>query len=94
MTMSKIEGYPSISALDRKSAAKYHMFILVNIFLGSIITGSALQQLKTFIDLPPTEYVLLLFPRKMDGFKYFYLMIFTCNLSTEINLWWTTMVVT
>ncbi|PPR89081.1 hypothetical protein GOBAR_AA31597 [Gossypium barbadense] len=55
MTMSKIEGYPSISALDRKSAAKYHMFILVNIFLGSIITGSALQQLKTFIDLPPTE---------------------------------------
>ncbi|KAG4132775.1 hypothetical protein ERO13_D08G054800v2 [Gossypium hirsutum] len=55
MTMSKIEGYPSISALDRKSAAKYHMFILVNVFLGSIITGSALQQLKTFIDLPPTE---------------------------------------
>ncbi|KAK8486716.1 hypothetical protein V6N11_069078 [Hibiscus sabdariffa] len=55
MTMSVIEGYPSLSALDRRSAAKYHMFILVNIFLGSIITGSALQQLKTFLEKPPTE---------------------------------------
>ncbi|KAL4311343.1 hypothetical protein GQ457_01G051450 [Hibiscus cannabinus] len=55
MTMSVLEGYPSLSALDRRSAAKYHMFILVNIFLGSIITGSALQQLKTFLEKPPTE---------------------------------------
>ncbi|XP_039048119.1 CSC1-like protein At4g02900 [Hibiscus syriacus] len=55
MTMSIIEGYPSFSSLDRRSAAKYHMFILVNIFLGSVITGSALQQLKTFLEKPPTE---------------------------------------
>ncbi|XP_022759718.1 CSC1-like protein At4g02900 isoform X1 [Durio zibethinus] len=55
MTMSKIEGFSSLSSLDRRSAGKYHLFILVNVFLGSIITGTALQQLKTFLDQPPTE---------------------------------------
>ncbi|KAE8666914.1 hypothetical protein F3Y22_tig00112471pilonHSYRG00011 [Hibiscus syriacus] len=43
MTMSIIEGYPSLSSLDRRSAAKYHMFILINIFLGSVITGCSLK---------------------------------------------------
>ncbi|XVF21817.1 hypothetical protein REPUB_Repub12eG0122500 [Reevesia pubescens] len=55
MTMSKIEGFSSLSSLDRRSAGKYHLFILVNVFLGSIITGTAFQQLKTFLDQPPTE---------------------------------------
>lgn len=47
--MSKIEGYTSFSSLDMKSAEKYHLFILVNVFLGSIITGTAFQQLNKFI---------------------------------------------
>ncbi|EOX94833.1 ERD (early-responsive to dehydration stress) family protein [Theobroma cacao] len=55
MTMSKIEGFSSLSSLDRRSAGKYHLFILVNVFLGSIITGTAFQQLKSFLDQPPTE---------------------------------------
>ncbi|OMO77795.1 hypothetical protein CCACVL1_14833 [Corchorus capsularis] len=55
MAMSKIEGFTSLSSLDRRSAGKYHLFILVNVFLGSIITGTALQQLKTFLDQSPTE---------------------------------------
>ncbi|XWS76446.1 hypothetical protein CRYUN_Cryun01aG0176800 [Craigia yunnanensis] len=55
MAMSKIEGFSSLSSLDRRSAGKYHLFILVNVFLGSIITGTAFQQLKTFLDQPPTE---------------------------------------
>ncbi|XVE77753.1 hypothetical protein DITRI_Ditri13aG0087800 [Diplodiscus trichospermus] len=55
MTMSKIEGFSSFSSLDRRSAGKYHLFILVNVFLGSIITGTAFQQLKTFLEQPPTE---------------------------------------
>ncbi|KAK6937493.1 CSC1/OSCA1-like, cytosolic domain [Dillenia turbinata] len=55
MTMSKIEGLTSLSSLERRSAAKYHLFILVNVFLGSILTGSALQQLQTFINRPPSE---------------------------------------
>ncbi|KAK4776574.1 hypothetical protein SAY86_005262 [Trapa natans] len=56
MLMSKIEGYTSLSSLERRSAGKYHLFILVNVFLGSIITGTALQQLKTFLKEAPTEF--------------------------------------
>ncbi|KAE8732526.1 CSC1-like protein [Hibiscus syriacus] len=57
MTMSKIEGFPSRSSLDRRSAGKYHLFLLVNVFLGSIITGAAFDQLKIFLHQPPTEHV-------------------------------------
>lgn len=49
MMMSKIEGYTSLSALDRRSASTYYLFILVNIFLGSVITGTAFQQLHSFL---------------------------------------------
>ncbi|KAF6173235.1 hypothetical protein GIB67_026930 [Kingdonia uniflora] len=49
MLMSKIEGFISISALERRAAAKYYIFILVNVFLGSIITGTAFQQLDNFL---------------------------------------------
>lgn len=56
MIMSKIEGFTSISSLERTSAAKYHLFILVNVFLGSIIAGAAFEQLKTFLDQSPAEY--------------------------------------
>ncbi|RZC53233.1 hypothetical protein C5167_012089 [Papaver somniferum] len=55
MTMSKIEGYTSLSSLDRRSASKYHLFVLVNVFLGSIITGTAFQQLDAFIHQSATE---------------------------------------
>ncbi|PWA43777.1 calcium-dependent channel, 7TM region, putative phosphate [Artemisia annua] len=55
MTMSKIEGYTAYSALQTRSAGKYHLFLLVNVFLGSIIAGTALQQLKEFSNQSPTE---------------------------------------
>ncbi|XP_068658671.1 CSC1-like protein At4g02900 [Aristolochia californica] len=59
MLMSKIEGYASLSSLERRSAGKFYLFLLVNVFLGSIITGTAFQQLNTFIhqsanDIPKT----------------------------------------
>lgn len=57
MTMSKIEGYTSLSGLEKRSAGKYHMFLLVNVFLGSIVTGTAFQQLHEFLHQSPTEYV-------------------------------------
>lgn len=47
--MSKIEGYIAISTLERRAAAKYYYFMLVNVFLGSIITGTAFQQLHSFM---------------------------------------------
>ncbi|GJN14299.1 hypothetical protein PR202_gb01104 [Eleusine coracana subsp. coracana] len=49
MTMSKIEGHISLSGLDRKTASKYYLFLFVNVFLGSVITGTAFQQLDNFI---------------------------------------------
>ncbi|KAA8515540.1 hypothetical protein F0562_018849 [Nyssa sinensis] len=59
MMMSKVEGFISISSLERRSAARYYLFNFVNVFLGSIITGTALEQLKSFIhksasDIPIT----------------------------------------
>ncbi|PON65770.1 Calcium-dependent channel [Parasponia andersonii] len=56
MTMSRIEGFTSLSSLERRSAEKYHLFILVNVFLGSIVTGTAFQQLEKFINEPSTEF--------------------------------------
>ncbi|KAL6564305.1 hypothetical protein OROMI_015755 [Orobanche minor] len=55
MTMSKIEGLTSLSSLDRRSAGKYHLFLLVNVFFGSIVTGAAFQQLHRFLNESPSE---------------------------------------
>ncbi|XP_019197368.1 PREDICTED: CSC1-like protein At4g02900 [Ipomoea nil] len=55
MTMSKIEGHVAMSALERTTAAKYHLFLYVNVFLGSVITGAAFEQLKKFMHQAPTE---------------------------------------
>ncbi|KAL8143745.1 hypothetical protein V2J09_016777 [Rumex salicifolius] len=55
MAMTKIEGFISYSYLERRSAAKYHLFILVNVFLGSLITGTAFEQLNKFLNQSATE---------------------------------------
>lgn len=55
MIMSKIEGHVAISVLERRTAAKYYYFMLVNVFLGSIITGTAFQQLHSFLNQSPTQ---------------------------------------
>lgn len=55
MVMSKIEGHVAISVLERKTAAKYYYFMLVNVFLGSIVTGTAFQQLNAFLNQSATE---------------------------------------
>jgi calcium permeable stress-gated cation channel len=57
MTMSKIEGHISLSGLDRKTASKYYFFLFVNVFLGSVITGTAFQQLDNFIHQSANKYV-------------------------------------
>lgn len=83
MTMSKIEGFTSLSSLERRSAQKYHLFILVNVFLGSVVTGTALQQLHQFIDAPAGEYVVPVFAhlQKWSKNKYIicYILVFSIN---------------
>ncbi|CAL0314191.1 unnamed protein product [Lupinus luteus] len=55
MIMSKIEGHTALSTLERKTSAKYYYFMLVNVFLGSIVTGTAFEQLHAFLHQSPTE---------------------------------------
>ncbi|CAD6238376.1 unnamed protein product [Miscanthus lutarioriparius] len=55
MFMSKVEGLTSISSLERRSASKYYIFIFFNVFLASIIAGSALEQLKSYIHQSANE---------------------------------------
>jgi len=55
MIMSKIEGHFSLSSLERRTAAKYYYFMIVNVFLGSIVTGTAFEQLYSFLHQPPTQ---------------------------------------
>lgn len=61
MLMSKFEGFICISALERRSATRYYIFQFINVFLGSIITGTAFQQLNNFIHQSANEYVLLIY---------------------------------
>ncbi|KAK2995044.1 hypothetical protein RJ640_024487 [Escallonia rubra] len=55
MFMSKVEGHVALSVLERRAAAKYYYFMLVNVFLGSIVTGTAFQQLHAFLHQSPTQ---------------------------------------
>ncbi|MED6144096.1 Calcium permeable stress-gated cation channel 1 [Stylosanthes scabra] len=54
--MAKFEGFGSISSLERRAAARYYIFNFVNIFLGNLLTGTAFQQLDTFIHQSANEY--------------------------------------
>ncbi|WOH03202.1 hypothetical protein DCAR_0522598 [Daucus carota subsp. sativus] len=55
MLMSKFEGFSSISKLERRSASRFYVFQFVNVFLGSIIAGTAFQQLNNFIHQSANE---------------------------------------
>lgn len=59
MIMAKFEGFTSKSSLERRAASRYYLFCFVNVFLGSIVAGTALDQLHTFIHQSATEYVVL-----------------------------------
>ncbi|KAL1334559.1 calcium permeable stress-gated cation channel 1 [Arachis ipaensis] len=56
MIMAKFEGFGSISSLERRAAARYYIFNFVNIFLGNLLTGTAFQQLDTFLHQSANEY--------------------------------------
>ncbi|XP_051126067.1 calcium permeable stress-gated cation channel 1-like [Andrographis paniculata] len=59
MIMSKFEGFISTSALERRAALRYYIFNFINVFLVSIIAGTAFEQLNSFLhmsanDIPKT----------------------------------------
>ncbi|KAJ6725211.1 CALCIUM PERMEABLE STRESS-GATED CATION CHANNEL 1 [Salix viminalis] len=55
MIMSKFEGFLSISSLERRSATRYYIFLIINVFFGSILTGAAFEQLNSFIKQSANE---------------------------------------
>ncbi|XP_030459431.1 CSC1-like protein At3g21620 [Syzygium oleosum] len=55
MLMSKFEGFISTSTMERRSATRYYIFQFINVFLGSIITGTAFQQLNNFMHQSANE---------------------------------------
>lgn len=59
MIMAKFEGFTSLSSLERRAASRYYIFNFVNVFLGSIIAGSAFEQLDSFMNQSANEYVTL-----------------------------------
>ncbi|KAK9089737.1 hypothetical protein Scep_028819 [Stephania cephalantha] len=84
---SFIQGLISLSALERTSAARYYIFLLVNVFLGSIITGTAFQQLNSFIhqsasDIPKTIGVSI--PMKATFFITYIMVDGWAGIAVEI----------
>ncbi|XP_073017119.1 calcium permeable stress-gated cation channel 1-like isoform X1 [Primulina eburnea] len=55
MIMSKFEGFLSISSLERRSALRHYIFNFVNVFLVSVIAGTAFQQLNSFLHKSANE---------------------------------------
>ncbi|KAB5533732.1 hypothetical protein DKX38_016818 [Salix brachista] len=55
MIMSKFEGFLSISSLERRSATRYYIFLIINVFFGSVLTGAAFEQLNSFIKQSANE---------------------------------------
>ncbi|XP_010496174.1 PREDICTED: protein OSCA1 [Camelina sativa] len=55
MTMSKFEGFTSISSLERRSASRYYIFNFVNVFLANVIAGAAFEQLSSFLNQSPNQ---------------------------------------
>ncbi|KAJ0250230.1 Protein OSCA1 [Hirschfeldia incana] len=55
MTMSKFEGFTAISLLERRSASRYYIFNLVNVFLANVVTGAAFEQLSSFLNQSPNQ---------------------------------------
>lgn len=87
MMMSKIEGFTSLSYLERRAAQKYYLFILVNVFFGSIITGAAFEQLQKFIkqsatDIPKTIGVAM--PLKATFFITYIMVDGWAGIAAEI----------
>uniref|UniRef100_A0ACD5ZKV9 Uncharacterized protein n=1 Tax=Avena sativa TaxID=4498 RepID=A0ACD5ZKV9_AVESA len=88
MLMSQFEGLISHSSLERRTASKYFIFLFFNVFLGSVITGSALEQLKTYLhqsanDIPKTVGVAI--PMKATFFITYVMVDGWSGVALEIT---------
>ncbi|KAL9457490.1 hypothetical protein AB3S75_006522 [Citrus x aurantiifolia] len=88
MLMSKFEGFISRSALERRSATRNYIFQIINVFLGSIVTGTAFQQqLDNFMpqsanDIPKTIGISI--PMKATFFITYIMVVGWARVAGEI----------
>ncbi|KAL1198988.1 Protein OSCA1 [Cardamine amara subsp. amara] len=52
---SVIQGFTSISFLERRSASRYYIFNVVNVFFANVIAGAAFEQLNSFLNQSPNQ---------------------------------------
>ncbi|CAK9133880.1 unnamed protein product [Ilex paraguariensis] len=71
LILSKVEGYVALSVLERRAAAKCYYFMLVNVFLGSIMAGTSLRNVyrKLESDLQSSKKRLVELVQEFDGLK-------------------------
>ncbi|OIW10704.1 hypothetical protein TanjilG_16076 [Lupinus angustifolius] len=85
MIMSKTEGCIALSTLEQKAASKYYYFMLVNVFLGSIVTGAAFEQLNSFLRQPPIPRTIgIAIPMKATFFMTFIMVDGWAGIASEI----------
>ncbi|KAL2613464.1 hypothetical protein R1flu_025156 [Riccia fluitans] len=88
MFMTKFEGHISMSILDRRAAQKLYYFFVVNVFFGSVITGSLVQQLWAILNSSSLTSVLknfgYLIPMKATFFITFIMVDGWAGVSMEI----------
>ncbi|KVH89792.1 protein of unknown function DUF221, partial [Cynara cardunculus var. scolymus] len=84
MTMSKLEGHVAFSVLERRTAGKYYFFMLVNVFLGSIVTGTAFEQLDSFLHQSPTQTIGVSIPMKATFFITYIMVDGWAGMAGEI----------
>ncbi|XP_030972738.1 calcium permeable stress-gated cation channel 1-like isoform X2 [Quercus lobata] len=88
--MSKFEGSISLSSLDRRTATRYYIFNFVNVFLGSIIAGSAFEQLNSFFHQPAKEIpktIGVAIPMRATFFVTYIMVDGWLGLAGEILMW-------
>ncbi|CAM6101640.1 unnamed protein product [Calypogeia fissa] len=50
--LAVLEGHVSYSKIEKHACINYLLFMLVNVFLGNVVAGTAAEQLKLFIKSP------------------------------------------
>lgn len=52
--LTKYEGHVSYSKIDKYTALKYYVFMVVGVFFGNVLIGSLFQAFKQYISAPTT----------------------------------------
>lgn len=49
-----VRGHVSYSKIEKNAAVKYFAFLVVNVFFGNVLIGSAFDQLRQYLAAPTT----------------------------------------